>query len=112
MGKLKKTDYTIQKGIEPIEFVRGVQIDGRSQNLTVLLKCNNKKGIFSIHYEMGWNQITDDDQLDIGTIEVLSDLVFEARAYGKLWRQEWLRANPEKGDPDQMEIGFGDGEED
>lgn len=34
--KLKKTDYNLNYGTLPIDFVRGVQINGKTSNLTVI----------------------------------------------------------------------------
>ena len=105
---LKKTDYTRQRGIESEDFVRPCNINGKSQQLTVVLVKNNKKGLFYIKCVLNFSAVTGDDQLDIATIETLADLQMEARNAGLAWVKEWQKANPT--DDDQLGLDFGDNE--
>lgn len=108
---LKKTDYTISRGTEKIEFKRGVLIDGKQSNLTVVASLNYKKGLIKIDAKLDDGQITGEKELDLGTLKTLQDLIIAAKAYSITWRKNWEKENPhagEKGDPDQIPLDLKD----
>lgn len=103
---LKKTDYNLNYGTLPVDFVRGVQINGKSSNLTVTIKLNFKKDLFTILPSLDNDQVVGDPDLDKSTLDTLQELTNEALKFGVKWRNERKEAKEENSDPDQLEIGF------
>ena len=103
---VKRTDFVIKRGIEKLQYQRGVKINGKSTNLTVFLVKNYKKGFF--HIEIKWNseQITGDSVNDQATMKTLSEMALFASKDGEEWAQDW-RNNQPKEDSDQTEIDEG-----
>lgn len=106
---VKKTDYLIQRGIEKVNIQRAVKINDKSQNLTIELKLNHKKGLYEIAMKWNYDAVTEDDVLDRATIKVMGDLMMEGRNYCIDWREKWLEAQPKENpeDKDQLSMGFG-----
>ena len=102
---LKKTDYIVSRGTEKIEFKRGVLIDGKQSNLTAVATLNYKRGLIKIEGKLDDGQITGENELDLGTLKTLQDLIIVAKDYAIAWRETWRKENPnaeQKGDPDQI----------
>lgn len=89
---MKPTDYVIQEGTLPVQFQRAVRINDTTSQLTVEAKLNNKKGTFVINGKMDFNQVSANDELDIATIEIIADLMMEARNYCLKWLEDWKGA--------------------
>lgn len=104
---LKATDYTTVRGTETLSFQRGVQINDQTSNLTVDLKFNWKKGIYTVLPKWNFVQITGDDKIDGGTLKIITELMKVARDKGDQLRREWLEQQPED-DPDQLGMEFED----
>ncbi len=105
-SKMKKIDYQVNIGIMPVIFTRGVVINDKSSNLSVELKLNHKKDLFTINAKVNNNQVTGDDMLDVAMLETHNELILEAIKYGVNWRNERLAAKEENADPDQLEMGL------
>jgi len=112
---LKKTDYTVNRGIEKLQYQRGVKINDKSTNLTVVLVKNYKKGFY--HIEIKWNaeQITENNVDDQATMKTLTDLALVAAKDGAKWKKEWHENQPidpaqtemfEGSDDDTLDMGF------
>lgn len=104
---MKEKDYVLQKGIEPIELKRGVQIGDNTTFLTVLIKKNHKKGVFSLETKISNSQVTGKSVEDKATVKTLSDMLLQAAKIGHEWRVEWDKQNKGE-DPNQIAMGFGD----
>lgn len=100
---MKKSDYSIEKGIEKLEFKRLVTIEGVDSFLKVELKQNNRKGSIQIITKMDNGQITGDETQDAATALALSELQEEALISGIKWRTAWNKSN-KKEDPDQIKM--------
>lgn len=103
---MKKADYVIERGIEKLQFKRGVEINEKFANLTVELNLNWKKGIYKVAALWNFEQITGNNKQDKTTLQTINDLMLEARDYAIEWQTKWKEDHPS--DPDQMEMGFGD----
>lgn len=93
---LKPTDYQIKKGTLPVEFQRGVEINGKASVLTVTLRLNHKKGLHTVFPRLNHDQITGNPEDDAATLEVLTELTTEAIAYAIAWRKEWNETQRDK----------------
>lgn len=107
---LKKTDFTINRGIEKLQYQRGCKINDKSTNLTVILVKNYKKGFY--HIETKWNaeQITGQSADDQATLKTLSELAMAASRDGEEWKKEWHDNQPKDENQTEMFNEDGDGE--
>lgn len=104
--KLKKTDYMMNYGTLKIDFVRGVQIDGKTSNLSVQLSLNYKKDLFSVQPKLDNDQVTNDSALNKATLDTLQELTNEAMLHGIEWRTERKKLKEENSDPDQIKMSL------
>lgn len=114
---LKKTDFTIQRGTEILEYKRGVKINDKATALVVTLVKNYKKGFFSIEVKWTADQITTTPMDDKATLKTLSELMLQASEDGAKWKNEWHENQPkeeetvdlfegEQGESGEMTMGF------
>ena len=109
---LKKSDYVVERGIEKQTIKRGVRINERSSFLKAVLVKNHAKGHFHVEAKLDHNQITQDTQLDKDTVKVLGELMMVAIGMGIEFKKEWDQEHADApDDDDQLNIGFGDGDE-
>ncbi len=106
---LKKTDYTVSRGIEKLQYKRGVKINDKVSNLCVTLVKNRNKGFYQIDMKVTSDQITEDQVLDQATLKTMAELALAAMSDGAQWREEWHDNQPK--DTDQKEM-FGEGSAD
>lgn len=93
---MKKTDYQIKKGTLPLDFQRGVEINGKASALTITLRLNYKKGLHTILPRLNHDQITGNAEDDENTLQTLNELMQEAINYAINWRREWDETNKDK----------------
>lgn len=105
---MKPEDFQVVKGIEPLEFVRGVTINDRSSEIKAVANLNNKKGVFNIVVKLNSGQITGNAKLDDATVKLAGELQKEAIKFALEWRKEWAENNVS----DDDEINFNGGQED
>ena len=91
---LKETDYQISRGIEKLQYRRGVKINDKATALCVVLVKNYKKGFFSIETKWTAEQITSIAMDDKATIKTLGELMLKASEDGAQWQQEWHENKP------------------
>lgn len=101
---LKKTDFTISRGIEKLQYKRGVSINEKTTNLMVVLVKNHNKGTYSIEIKWNSEQISEHVKDDAATLQTLIDLAAAAAKDGKIWRKEWHDNQPK--DEDQMSMSM------
>lgn len=105
---LKKTDYVMSRGTEKIDFKRGVLIDGKTSNLTVVLEMNHKKGLIKVVEKLDDGQILDDMEMNEATFSTLAALRTKALEYGINWRTNWkqeeLKRQEAEGVTDQISM--------
>lgn len=102
-------DLSIVRKSQVLEFNRTVVINEVESTLTVELHLNGKTGTFALKTGLAFNQVTEDEELNGATIEVLGDLTEAAIKYGHEWRSVWLKAKySDNRDENQLTM-FGDG---
>lgn len=106
MAKIKSSDYRTQTGIVPVDYTRPVKINDVSQEARVVLKMNNKKGLFEIQIKVNSNLITGEEEQDRALLGILNELSIIAIADGEKWRKEWNATRKKDEDPDQLELGI------
>ena len=106
---MKPEDFQVVKGNESAEFVRGVNINDRASNLTVVANLNNKKGVFDIQVKINSGQVTGNAKLDDATVKTIGELQKEAIKHALEWKRLWAENNATN---DDDEIDFNGGQED
>lgn len=103
---MSSDDFIEEKGTLKTQIKRGVTIKDKSQNLTVDMSMNHKKGTFDISFKWNMDAITNDNVVDSATLDSAASIMMAARDKCLKWRDEWKNDNPS--DPDQMELGIKD----
>ena len=92
---LKKTDYTVNLGIQKKTYRRGVEINGIKANIDVVLALNHNKGLVSIERKLSDRLVADDNTEWENIQTVYDELETQARKDGVKWRDEWKKARKE-----------------
>lgn len=99
-------DFVEEKGTLKTQIKRGVKIKDKTQNLTVEMSMNHKKGTFDIQFKWNMDAITNDNLVDTATLDSACQMLMAARDKCLTWRDSWKNENPD--DPDQLELGIDD----
>lgn len=103
---LKPKDYTVQRGTEKIQYLRGVEIEREKSNLTVVLSKNNKKGIYTVQAQLTSKQITETAE-DKQAVKMLGELMLQAIKDGAQWRDKWHKLNSDQNQIEMFDAGSG-----
>lgn len=106
---MSKEDFLVKKGTVKESIERGVTINDKVQNLTITTSKNHKKGTFHIEFKWNMDAITNDDFIDTATLDSMNQMMMAARNECLQWRDAWKN---EREDPDQLDMNFGEDDDD
>jgi len=89
---MRKDEFQIKEQKQSLNFIKSEHINGKDQNLTVVLRLNHNKGLIDVSVKWSDNMIPEDGKEAINVLKSISDLMLEAKNYGLKWKKERAKA--------------------
>lgn len=86
------------------ETKRTIIVDNRTSELIVTLAFNDKNGQYKISSHITTIQVSRNDEMQRAVLQQQAEMQQEAMAYAIELRDQWATNNPEKEDPDQLDM--------
>lgn len=86
------------------ETKRTITVDNRTSELIVTLAFNDKNGQYKISSHITTIQVSRNDEMQRAVLQQQAEMQQEAMAYAIELRDQWATNNPEKEDPDQLDM--------